>query len=31
MYVASVVLVILVQVITVSGTKLTRRMDHRIR
>lgn len=31
MYVASIVLVILVQVITVSGTKLTRRMDHRIR
>ena len=31
MYVASIVLVILVQLITVSGTKLTRRLDHRIR
>lgn len=31
MYVASIVLVIVVQVITVCGTKLTRRMDHRIR
>ena len=31
MYTASIFLVILVQVITVSGTRLTKRLDHRIR
>lgn len=31
MYVASIILVILVQVITVIGARFTRRMDHRIR
>ena len=31
MYAASILLVILVQVITVLGTFLTRKLDHRIR
>ena len=31
MYAASAVLVLMVQVIAITGTRLTRRLDHRIR